>query len=208
MSFPTAKHVVSCCELRSPVCWKNEEETGLLKVGGLGGINMSYELILAAFPGDTDKAGQQLSRYDSSQEELGISEAIAIVKTEEGEDEVSVMGDPKKRGRRIGAVAGAMLGIIGGPAGMVLLGLGGAAAGNLVANLTHAGVSKEMIEKVEEGLEPGSSAVIVIVELERRDLILRDLNQLGATILSESVEAHLVEDKWVISPSSGMAGSQ
>lgn len=72
---------------------------------------MSYELILAAFPGDMAKAGEQLARYDASQDELGISEAVAVVKTEEGKDEVTLMGDPKKRGRRIGAVAGAMLGI-------------------------------------------------------------------------------------------------
>lgn len=169
---------------------------------------MSYELILAAFPGDVDKAGEQLSRYDASKEELGIYEAVAIVKTDVGEDKVMVMGDPKKRDRRIGAIAGAMLGILGGPAGIVLLGLGGAAAGNLVANLTHAGVSKEMIEAVEEGLEPGSSAVVVVVEHEHHDLLLRDLKHLGATILSESVEAHHIEGKWVISPSSGMAGSQ
>ncbi|UCC53629.1 MAG: DUF1269 domain-containing protein, partial [Anaerolineaceae bacterium] len=135
-------------------------------------------------------------------------EAVAVAKTEEGEDKVMLMGDPKKRGRRIGAIGGAMLGILGGPAGMVLLGLGGAAAGNLVANLTHAGVSKEMIETVEEGLEPGSSAVVVIVELERRDLILRDLKQLGAKILSEAVESHEIEGKWLISPSSGMAETQ
>jgi uncharacterized membrane protein len=166
---------------------------------------MSYELILAAFPGDIEKAGEQLARYHEAQDELGISEAVAIVKTQEGEDEVKLMGDPKKRGRRIGAVAGAMLGILGGPAGMVLLGLGGAAAGNLVANLSHAGVSKEMIQAVEEGLEPGSSAVIVIVEHGRHDLVLRDLKQLGATILSEAVESHEIEGKWLISPSSGMA---
>jgi uncharacterized membrane protein len=169
---------------------------------------MSYELILAAFPGDMDKASEQLSRYESSQDELGISEAVAVIKTEEGKDEVKLMGDPKKRARRIGAIGGAMLGILGGPAGMVLLGLGGAAAGNLVASLTHAGVSKKMIAAVEEGLEPGSSAVIVIVEHGRHTLLLNDLKHVGATILSESVESHEIEGKWLISPSSGMAETQ
>lgn len=128
---------------------------------------MSYELMLAAFPADVDRAGEQLSRYDASKEVLGIYEAVAIAKTGEGEEKVSVMGDPKKRNRRIGAIAGAMLGILGGPAGILLLGLGGAAAGNLVANLTHAGVSKQMIETVENGLEPGSSAVMSSSSMKR-----------------------------------------
>ena len=44
---------------------------------------------------------------------------------------------------------------------MGLISFVGAAAGNLVANLMHSGVTKNMIEAVEDGLEPGSSAVIV-----------------------------------------------
>lgn len=164
---------------------------------------MTYELILGKFPGDVEKGPAQLERYETAQHELGIAEAAAFVKTVDGEDIVKIMGEDKKKARRIGAITGAVLGIVGGPPGMLLLGLGGAAAGNLVAKLTHAGISKEMIEVVEEGLEPGSSAVMVILEHGHHHVILNDLKDIGGVIVNESVESTQAEKRFLMSPSSG-----
>ncbi len=166
---------------------------------------MSYTLILGVFAGDTEAAVAQLERYHKSQDEVGIAEAVAIVKSADGEDEVKVMGDPQKKARRVGAVAGALLGVLGGPVTMAVLGAGGAAAGDLIAKLTHAGVSKKMITAVEDGLEPGSSAVIVIVEERAGDLLAKDLKASGANVLNEMVESDVIEGKYLISPSSGIS---
>jgi uncharacterized membrane protein len=165
---------------------------------------MTHELIVGAFPGDTEKAVDQLDRYHKAQDQLGIADAAAIIKPEEGKDKVKWLGG-KKKATEIGAVAGAVLGLLGGPATMVILGAAGAATGNMIASLTHAGISKDMIDFVEQGIEPGSSAVIVIVEDSSRHLILNDLKDLGAKILSESVESHEIEGKYLISPSSGIS---
>ena len=166
---------------------------------------MSYTLILGVFEDDIKAAVAQLDRYHESQDEVGIAEAVAIVKTAEGEDEVKIMGDPKKKARRVGAVAGALLGVFGGPLTMAALGAGGAAAGDLIAKLAHSGVSKKMINAVEKGLEPGSSAVVVIVEERAGDLIVKDLSISGAKVLSEMVESKAIEDKYFMSPSSGIS---
>ena len=169
---------------------------------------MSYSLILGVYEGDAEAAAAQLERYHKSQGEIDIAEAVAIVKTADGEDKVKVMGDPKKKARRVGAVAGALLGVLGGPLTMAVLGTGGAAAGDLIAKLTHSGVSKKMIDAVEEGLQPGSSAVVVIVEQQAGDLIAKDLKKSGANVLSEMVESDVIEGKYLISPSSGMSETQ
>jgi uncharacterized membrane protein len=166
---------------------------------------MSYTLILGVFAGDTEAAVAQLERYHKSQDEVGIAEAVAIVKSADGEDEVKVMGDPQKKARRVGAVAGALLGVLGGPVTMAVLGAGGAAAGDLIAKLTHSGVSKKMITAVEDGLEPGSSAVIVIVEERAGDLLVKDLKKSGANVLNEMVESDVIEGKYLISPSAGIS---
>ena len=166
---------------------------------------MSYELIMGKFEDDEEAAVSQLERYNKSQDEIGIVEAVAVIKTAEGEDVVKILGDPNKKARRIGAVAGGMLGLLGGPAAMVIVGAGGAAAGNLVANLMHSGVTKNMINAVEDGLQPGSSAVIIIVEPESSHLIVKDLKEHGAIILSQAVESHAIEGKYMIQPSSGIS---
>lgn len=169
---------------------------------------MAYKLILGVFDGDAEAAVSLLQRYHKSQDDVGISEAVAIVKSPDGKDEVKMMGDPKKKARRVGAVAGALLGVLGGPLTMAALGAGGAAVGDLVAKLTHSGVSKNMIEAVEKGLEPGSSAVVVIVEERAGDLIVKDLKRTGANVLSEMVESDIIEGKYLISPSGGISETQ
>lgn len=166
---------------------------------------MTYQLILGVFSDDPEAAAAQLDRYHESQDEVGIAEAVAVIKNAEGKDEVKIMGDPKKKARRIGAVAGALLGVFGGPLTMAALGAGGAAAGDLVARLTHSGVSQKMIDAVEEGLEPGSSALVVIVEQQAGDLIIKDLKKNGARVLNEMVESDVIEGKYLISPSGGIS---
>ena len=164
---------------------------------------MDYELILGKFPGEPEKAAAQLERYEAAQHELSIAEAAAFVKTEDGEEKVTIMGEDRKKARRIGAIAGAVLGVLGGPATMVILGGAGAAAGDLVSRLTHAGISKEMIANVEEGLEPGSSAVLVIVEHGKHNLIINDLKAEGCLIKNETVGSSEVQKRYLMSPSSG-----
>ena len=168
---------------------------------------MAYELIVATFPGDMEKASEQLERYHASQDDIGIADAAAIIKPVEGKDKVEWLGGNKKAAE-IGAVSGAVLGILGGPPAMMVMGLAGAATGKLISNLSHAGISKKLINAIEDGLEPGSSAVIVIIEHGNRQLILKDLKGLGANIVSEAVESHEIEGKYMISPVSGSGETQ
>lgn len=164
-----------------------------------------YEIILGIFKDDTEIVRNLLKRYEDAQDQLGITEAAAIIRPPEGDDEIKIMGEHKKKARRIGAISGAVLGVLGGPAAMVVLGAAGAAVGNLITNLTHAGISKKMIEAIEAGLDPGSSAVLVIVEEEHRHLIVNDLKDRGAATINESVEAHEIEGKYLVSPTGGMS---
>lgn len=168
---------------------------------------MGYELIVGAFPDDTEKATEQLNRYHASQDEIGIADAAAIIRPLEGKDKVEWLGGSKKA-TEIGAISGAVLGILGGPPTMLAMGLAGAAAGKLISNLTHAGISKKLINAIEDGLEPGSSAVVVIVEHGNRNLVIKDLKDVGADIVSEAVESHEIEGKYMISPSSGSGETQ
>jgi uncharacterized membrane protein len=168
---------------------------------------MAHEIILGVFPGDVEEGLTQLKRYHAIQDEIGIADAVAIWKTEEGKDKFEWLGG-KKKATEIGAIAGAALGLLGGPATMIVMGAGGAAAGNLIASLTHAGISKKTISAVEKGLEPGSSAVLVIVNHERRHVILNDLKRMDAHLYSDTVDSNEIEGKYMISPISGMSETQ
>lgn len=168
---------------------------------------MAHEIILGVFSGDVDQGLTQLKRYHEIQDEIGINDAVAIWKTEDGKDKFEWIGG-KKKATEIGAIAGAALGILGGPATMVVMGAGGAAAGNLIASLSHAGISKKTINAIEKGLDPGSSAVVVVVDHGRHHVILNDLKHLNAQLYSDTIDSDEVEGKYMISPVSGMGETQ
>ena len=167
---------------------------------------MSYELILGRFPDEAEKAPIVVERYNEVQSDLGVVEAAAIVKPSEDEEPtVTFMGQDLKRATKIGAAAGAVIGLLAGPVGAAIGGAAGAGTGRLLSKLSHSGFSKEMLEEVERGMAAPSSAVLLIVEYERRHLILNDLKEQGATIKRQTVESHQVEQASMIQPSSGIS---
>lgn len=69
------------------------------------------------------------------------------------------MSTPKGAG--IGAVVGGLIGIAGGPAGVILGSGVGAAIGMFVAN-ADGGIKDERFEEVGQALEPSNSALIIV----------------------------------------------
>jgi uncharacterized membrane protein len=60
-------------------------------------------------------------------------------------------------------VAGAAIGLLAGPA-LVVPAAVGALVGGLAANLRDSGFSDERLKTIDEGLSPGSSAIVAVVE--------------------------------------------
>jgi uncharacterized membrane protein len=68
----------------------------------------------------------------------------------------------QKRGARAGAIVGALVGALGGPAGVAA----GAAAGGGVGYLTGntVGIPREDINAIKASLQPGTSALIAVID--------------------------------------------
>ena len=167
---------------------------------------MTYELILARFPDEKEKATGIINRYNKVQSDLGIVEAAAIVKqSEEEEPAVTFMGQNLRKATEIGAAAGAIIGLLAGPVGAAIGGAAGAGTGRLLSKLSHSGFSKEMLEEVERGMAAPSSAALLLVEQERRHLVLNDLKEQGAAVKHQTVESHQVVQASLIQPGSGIS---
>lgn len=165
----------------------------------------SQEAIIGFFADDTQKAAELQERYKEVHDQLGISEAVAIVH-EKGEDpSVTYMGISKKKGAGAGAIAGALVGVVGGPVGMAFGAALGAMGGAAAVAASHIGVSKDMINKIENELPEGGSALIVLVEVANGPMIINDLGDAGATIANETITSDQLEKASLISPSSGIA---
>ena len=123
------------------------------------------QLVVAAFK-DEDSAKEVLKDLKEAQRErlIKIENAAVLRKDEKGKlhiQETRDMGGGK--GAAIGGVGGAAIGLIAGPALLVPAAVG-ALVGGLAAKLRDSGFSNQRLETLGEGLQPGTSAIVAVVE--------------------------------------------
>ena len=94
-----------------------------------------------------------------------ILNAALAVKDEDGKTHIYETGDVyPRRGALFGALVGGSFGLLGGPVGMVVGALAGAFTGHTAAGRIDMGFSDSYLEELIQSLEPGTSAVVALVE--------------------------------------------
>jgi len=151
---------------------------------------MANELIIATFPDNEEAADQVYTKVEDlkKQNMLTLKNAAIIVKPKEGEFTFRDIKDlGKKQGAVFGAITGGIIGLLGGPVGVAIGAAAGAATGRVTANLADFGISDKFIKGVESGMPPGSSAIILYVELKWVDVAVKRLEENGATVYHETL---------------------
>jgi len=151
---------------------------------------MAIELIIATFPEDEGAGERVYERVQElkKQDALTLLDAAIIVKPKEGEVTWKDIKDlDKKQGTVFGAITGGIIGLLGGPIGLVIGADAGAATGRVTAKLADYGVSDRLIKGIESSMQPGSSAIILYVELKWVDQAIKRLEQNGATVYHETL---------------------
>jgi uncharacterized membrane protein len=149
------------------------------------------QIVVAAFQDENQAAAvyQQLkqARKDGT---IVIQNAAVLRKDTEGKlhiKDVYDMGGGK--GAAIGGVLGGVLGLIAGPVGWAAL--GGAVAGGLIAKHADGGFSDARLRKLGEGLKPGSSAIVAVVEHVWVEEVQAALAEAGADYVTEQLSADI-----------------
>ncbi|MFV1858315.1 MAG: DUF1269 domain-containing protein, partial [Anaerolineales bacterium] len=96
------------------------------------------------------------------------------------------------KGAAMGAATGAAIGIIAGPL-LVVPAAVGALVGGLAAKARDVGFSDERLEKIGEGLTPGSSAIIAVVEHKWVEQLQEELEEMEADVVTEALSADINE---------------
>ena len=123
------------------------------------------QLVVAAFK-DEDSAKEALQDLKQAQKErlIKIENAAVLRRDQKGKlhiTETQDMGGGK--GAALGGVGGAAIGLIAGPALLVPAAVG-ALVGGLTAKLRDSGFSNQRLETLGESLQPGTSAIVAVVE--------------------------------------------
>jgi uncharacterized membrane protein len=161
--------------LSMPARWRSEVAGVELVVVTYDKMDTADQTVLA-MTGLTEKEGK------------GVLNIAVLVKDEEGKTSVSESQDvDSKHGALFGAITGGLVGLLGGPIGVAVGAAAGAAAGGLVAGRIDMGFPDEYLEQLEEGLQPGSSALVILVDGETVDEAVERLAVFDSQILRQSL---------------------
>lgn len=156
--------------------------------------DVPVQLIVAAFQDETT-AKQALKALKEAQKEklVKIENAAVLRKDEKGKlhiQETADMGG--KKGAVLGGVAGAAIGLIAGPL-LVVPAAVGALVGGLAAKLRDSGFSNARLETLGQGLKPGTSAIVAVVEHTWVAQVEEALANAKADLLTAAISADISE---------------
>ncbi len=154
--------------------------------------DVPVQVVVAAFR-DEKQADEALKELKALKQQklIGIQNAAVIRKDDEGKihiRETADMGGGK--GAVLGGVAGAAIGLLAGPA-LVVPAAVGALVGGLTAKLRDSGFSNRRLQTLGEGLTPGSSAIIAVIEHKWVDEVRKELQEAGADLVTADLKADI-----------------
>jgi uncharacterized membrane protein len=154
--------------------------------------DVPVQLIVAAFQ-DEKSANEALKMLKEARREklIGIVNAAVLRKDEKGKlhiKETADMGGGK--GAALGGVAGAAIGLIAGPALLVPAAVG-ALVGGLAAKLRDSGFQNERLKMIGDGLKPGSSAIVAVVEHKWVAQVEQAMAEAGADAVTAALSAEI-----------------
>jgi len=175
------------------------------------------QLLIAAFQDESGaSAALQMLKEAKKEKLVAIKDAAVLRKDPEGKLHVNDIRDMTgTRGAVIGGVVGAGLGIITGGAALAIVGIG-ALAGGLAAKLRDSGFNDARLRKLGDGLKPGSSAIVAVIEHTWVADLQEEFQKAGAEVVTEAIAADIAEQLeagrntayTAISSDEGIAASQ
>lgn len=114
-------------------------------------------------------------------------------------------------GAGLGLVAGGLLGLVGGPAGLLLFAAGGAVIGAKAGQDRGRPIPTEDMERLAAQMEPDSSALLVLVGEAQVETLVDSMTGYGARVVvlsvSDEVSGEIHQAAALPGESSAMAGS-
>jgi uncharacterized membrane protein len=150
-------------------------------------------LILSLAQADQADAALQALKQAIKRKEISMLNAAILVKTEDGKVSLKEVEDVgSKRGALFGAISGGLIGLLGGPVGAVIGAVAGAASGSVAARWLDMGFPDDYLKKVQASLQPGSSALLVLVEQEQVEKVAQVLAKFEGELLRQGLTDEMV----------------
>ena len=159
-----------------------------------GGQGKQVEIVAAVFE-KPEKAEERLDYLKDleKQKVFKIRNSAVLVKDESGETTFKESDDVgPRRGTIFGAISGGLIGLVAGPVGAVIGAAAGAGTGRWAARRIDMGFPEDSLQKLEERLQPGGSALVVLVEHEWKKPMSESLADMDGLIFHQVLTDEMV----------------
>lgn len=156
--------------------------------------DVPIQVVVAAFQEEkaADEALQALKEAKWSGL-IGIQDAAVLRRDEKDKLHIKETGDwGGGKGAVVGGAVGAVVGLVTGP-GAIITGAIGATIGGLAAKLRDSGFPDGRLKQLGEGLTPGTSAIVAIIEHKWVAEMEKQLAEAGAEVVTEALKADIAE---------------
>jgi uncharacterized membrane protein len=152
-------------------------------------------LIVASFE-DEDTASHTLKELEKAHKEgvLQLKEVAVVHVDKKYKVHIREKGDlGGGGGAAIGGVLGGVVGVLGGPPGVLLGGAAGAFIGGLIARRHDTGIPNDRMKQLAQPLKAESSAIMAEIEPQWEENTVKFLTEAGAHVTLHKVETDVAE---------------
>ena len=146
-----------------------------------------YNVLAFTFAGEktAGEAVKEIKKSDLLDGQYIVVEAVVSV-DEKGKTHIHEPGHGVFGGT-VGAVGGGLLGLIGGPAGLLAWTVGGAVVGGVAGKYLGRPFSKGDLKEVGEAMQPDTSAFLLIVEDWASETVINKMEGFNANVITLTV---------------------
>jgi uncharacterized membrane protein/sporulation protein YlmC with PRC-barrel domain len=156
------------------------------------------ELLVVVFdgPDGAKKALDSLKQLKRDKAIVALRNTAVLVKDEQGRTSLSEKQDvDAKHGAIFGAVTGGLLGLAAGPVGAIVGAAAGAATGRVASKRIDMGFSNKYLQDILDKLQPGSSALVALVEQKWAGDVAKALSQyVGGQLFRQALPDEIVAE--------------
>ncbi|MEM6633413.1 MAG: DUF1269 domain-containing protein [Bacteroidota bacterium] len=141
-------------------------------------------------------ANAALAKVDALKENylITISDAVVANVREDGKVKLNQSVDLVSRSALGGGFWGGLIGLIlSGPLGLLLIGGTSAALGALMGSLSDYGIKDDFIKSLSSKLQPGTSALFLLIAEMTEDKVLEEMKTWGGEIIQTSLSKEAEE---------------
>ncbi len=146
-----------------------------------------YNILAFVFEGQ-DAAANNLKTIKSSGDLDGYKIVAQATVEQDAKGKVKIH-EPGKGGvgAAVGAAVGGVLGLLGGPAGVLALGAAGAAIGGTAGHYWGRAIPKSDLEELGTALKPSSSALLLLLEDTESEGVVNSMQGYNANVVTLTV---------------------